>query len=98
MGQVRLCINASRVPRDLVPGRCMHLLNHSCDPNCTVVSYAPDGWDNDLELLIFEAIQEIRQGQPVTFHYSLQRKYVDTTGAPSFHGTPWAETNCMWLQ
>jgi hypothetical protein len=67
--QLELCINASRVPRDLVPGRCMHLLNHSCDPNCTVVSYAPEGWDNDLELLILVAIQEIRQGQPVTFHY-----------------------------
>ncbi len=47
----------------------MHLLNHSCDPNCTVVSYTPEGWDNDLELLILVAIQEIRQGQPVTFHY-----------------------------
>ena len=47
----------------------MHLLNHSCDPNCTVVSYAPDGWDNDLELLIFVATQKIRRGQQVTFHY-----------------------------
>ncbi len=30
----------------------MHMGNHGCDPNCEAVPYVPEGWNNDLVLLM----------------------------------------------
>jgi hypothetical protein len=68
-GRTRLIINATRVPRDGPPGCSMHMGNHDCNPNCEVITYFPEGWNNDLALLILKSNQKISEGALVTFDY-----------------------------
>ena len=76
-GGVPLHVNATRLPGDLPLGACMHLHAHSCNPNGVVYEYIPDGWNNDLELLVFRSIMYIKAGNLVTFAYkgSMWRPY-----------------------
>ena len=68
-GGTPLHVNASRLPKDLPLGACMHLHAHSCKPNGMVYEYIPDGWINDLALLVFASIARIKAGDLVTFAY-----------------------------
>ncbi len=45
------------------------MANHSCNPNCRVTPYEPDGWDNDPVLLMLVAMRDIVSGEAVTFQY-----------------------------
>jgi hypothetical protein len=47
----------------------MHLCNHSCNPNCRVEEYIPEGWNNDLALLVLVSTREIAPGEEVTLCY-----------------------------
>jgi hypothetical protein len=69
IGQTRLRINATRVPRNGPAGCSMHMGNHGCDPNCEAVPYVPEGWNNDLVLLMLVSIRDIKQDTQVTFQY-----------------------------
>ena len=68
-GTTLIYINASQIPHDIPLGRCMHMGNHSCAPNCTVTYYVPDGWNYDLVLFVLVAAQDIVTDEEVTFQY-----------------------------
>ena len=68
-GRTLLCVNASRVPKNLPLGSSMHMANHSCNPNCRATSYEPENWNNDLVLLMLVAIRDIKSGEAITFQY-----------------------------
>jgi hypothetical protein len=68
-GRANLCVNATRVPKDLPLGCRMHMANHSCNPNCRVTPYEPDDWNNDHVLLMLVAMRDIVSGEAVTFQY-----------------------------
>jgi hypothetical protein len=68
-GRPNLCVNATRVPKNLPLGCSMHMANHGCNPNCRVTPYEPDGWDNDLVLLMLVAMRDIVRGEAVTFPF-----------------------------
>ena len=68
-GRTTLCVNATSVPKNLPLGCSMHLANHGCNPNCRVTPYEPDGWDNDLVLLVLVAMRDIVGGEAITFQY-----------------------------
>ena len=69
VGETQLNINASDIPDNLPLGCCMHLVNHGCNPNGKVETYVPEGWDNDLELLILTATCKIDTEEHITFRY-----------------------------
>ena len=68
-GGVPLHVNATSLPGDLPLGAFLHLHAHSCNPNGVVYEYIPDGWNNDLALLVFMSITNIKVGDLVTFAY-----------------------------
>jgi SET domain-containing protein len=68
-GRTSLCVNATHDPKDLPLGCSMHMANHSCNPNCRVTPYEPEGWNNDLVLLMLVAMSDIVSGEAVTFQY-----------------------------
>jgi hypothetical protein len=84
-GGVPLHVNATRLPGDLPLGACMHLHAHSCNPNGVVYEYIPDGWNNDLALLVFRSIMYIKAGDLVTFAYkgSMWRPYATLPTPPA---------------
>ena len=92
-GATLLYINASQIPFGLLLGRCMHLANHSCDPNCVVTYYVPDGWDNDLVLFILVAARDIVIDEDVTFQY---KGSTICNIAP--HTAGWLPGDQVWLQ
>ena len=68
-GETRIYVNASQLPHGLPLGRSMHMANHSCDPNCTVKYYVPDGWNHDLVLFMMVASRDIVKKEDVTLEY-----------------------------
>ena len=68
-GETRIYVNASQLPHGLPLGRSMHMANHSCDPNCAVKYYVPDGWNHDLVLFMMVASRDIVKKEDVTFEY-----------------------------
>jgi hypothetical protein len=64
-GRTNLCLNASRLPKDLPLGCSMHMANHSCNPNCQVT---PFGTMTSFYCRSV-AKRNIVSGEAVTFQY-----------------------------
>jgi hypothetical protein len=62
-------VNASGVPKNLPPGRCLHMMNHGCDPNGKLVEFVPDSWNDDLVLFVYVTTRDILKGEQVTMAY-----------------------------
>jgi hypothetical protein len=64
-----LCVNATRVVKDLPLGCSMHMANQSCNPNCRVILLELEDRNNDLVLLVLVAMLDIVSDEAITLQY-----------------------------
>ena len=62
-------VNASGVPRNLPPGRCLHMMNHGCRPNGKLKEFVPEFWNDDLVMFVYVTTRFISKGEQVTMAY-----------------------------
>jgi uncharacterized protein len=67
----RQCIELSET-HVLEPGPPFRYLNHSCEPNCELFSWKPDGRGDESHRVYVQAIRNIQPGDELTIDYAWQ--------------------------
>jgi hypothetical protein len=63
-GRTCLCVNATRVPKDIPLGCSMHTTSHSCNQTCRVMPYEPEDGNTDVALLVLVTMRDIVMNEP----------------------------------